>query len=83
MFTKTKIALSVALMLGGASAALAGNDGYSQAEGGFHILGSNGARVGGWQPALQSYAGNGGNTYGLVASPSRKHPRANAPKSDE
>ena len=61
MLTKIKIALATALILGATSAALAGSDGSSQAEGGFDTL-SNGQSV----ETPRHNTGNGGNAYGYV-----------------
>jgi hypothetical protein len=67
MFTKMKVALSVALVLGAGSAALANDQGEER--GGYVIAGS----TVGVNPAYhRDILGNGATAYGYVVSP--KHP---------
>ena len=64
MFTKTKIALSVAMVLGAASAALAGSE-NTEDRGGFVIAGS----TDGVNPVYhQDLFGNDGKAYGYAGS---------------
>jgi hypothetical protein len=69
MFTTTKIALSIAIVLGAASAALANDQGEER--GGFVIAGSTAGVNPVYHPEL---FGNGGNAYGYVVSPKSAHP---------
>jgi hypothetical protein len=74
MFTKTKMVLSVALVLGAGSAALANDQGEER--GGFVIAGS----ADGVNPVYhRDTLGNGGTAYGYAVSPkqtySTKHQR--------
>jgi hypothetical protein len=69
MFTTTKIALSVAIVLGAASAALA-ND-QSDERGGFVIAGS----TDGVNPVYhKDIFGNAGSAFGYAPSPKQTHP---------
>jgi hypothetical protein len=68
MFTKTKIVLSVAMVLGAASAALAGSE-NTEDRGGFVISGS----TDGVNPAYhRDLFGNAGKAYGYAGSPSHR-----------
>jgi hypothetical protein len=69
MLTKTKIALSVAIVLGAASMALA-ND-QSEERGGYVIAGSTDGVNPVFHPDL---FGKGGSAYGYVVSPKQTHP---------
>ena len=70
MLTKTKIALATALILGGASAALA-ND-QTDERGGYQVQT--------WQQIEQDqrkfHSGNAGSAFGYVVSPKHTHHRA-------
>ena len=61
MFTKTKIALSVAFILGAASAALANDSGENHQDEDRSVVSAGVARV------------NAGGAYGYAAAPIRKH----------
>jgi hypothetical protein len=79
MFTKTKTALSVAIVLGAlgsASAALASD--HEDQSGGFVMPGSMDGVNPVYHPDIFGNA-DAAKAYGFVASPSRKH-RTNAPK---
>ena len=79
MFTKTKTALSVAIVLGAlgsASAALAGDQ--TEERGGYVLPGSMDGVNPVYHPGIFGNA-DAAKAYGFVASPSRKH-RTNAPK---
>jgi hypothetical protein len=79
MFTKTKTALSVAIVLGAlgtASAALAGDQ--TEERGGYVLPGSMDGVNPVYHPDIFGNA-DAAKAYGFVASPSRKH-RTNAPK---
>jgi hypothetical protein len=79
MFTTTKTALSVAIVLGAlgtASAALAGDQ--TDERGGYVLPGSMDGVNPVYHPGIFSNA-DAAKAYGFVASPSRKH-RTNAPK---
>jgi hypothetical protein len=79
MFTNTKTALSVAIVLGAlgtASAALAGDQ--TDERGGYVLPGSMDGVNPVYHPGIFSNA-DAAKAYGFVASPSRKH-RTNAPK---
>jgi hypothetical protein len=74
MFTKTKIALSVAMLLGAlgtASVAWAGSkDDADSGQGGFVVRGS----TDGVNPVYhQDIFGNAGKAYGYAVLPSQKH----------
>jgi hypothetical protein len=78
MVTKTKAILAAALILGTASAALAGDQ--TDERGGYVLPGStdgvNPAYHPGWFPgyaAQPSTAGNGGAAFGYVATPKKPH----------
>jgi hypothetical protein len=69
MFTKTKIALSVAMVLGAASAALAGSE-NTEDRGGYVISGS----TDGVNPVYhRDIFGDAGKAYGYAVLPSQKH----------
>ena len=68
MFTKTKIALSVALVLGAASAALANDSGENHQDEDRSVVSSAVARTNPWLGKTAYAAG----TYGYAASPSQK-----------
>lgn len=69
MFTKTKIALSVAMVLGAASAAFAGSE-NTEDRGGFVIAGS----TDGVNPVYhQDLFGDAGKAYGFAGSVSPGH----------
>jgi hypothetical protein len=68
MVTKTKIALSVAMILGAASAALANEQ--TEERGGFVIVGS----TVGVNPAYHQDIGNAGNAYAYAPSPKQVRP---------
>jgi hypothetical protein len=68
MFTKTKIALSVALVLGAASAALANDSGENHQDEDRSVVASAVARTNPW-PGKTAYTAG---TYGYAASPSQK-----------
>jgi hypothetical protein len=80
MLTRTKkIAFAAAIILGTASAALAGNGGEGPTQGGADIgpLGQcfNPPDCGGKRDtAATHYYGNGGNAYGFVPQANHKHP---------
>jgi ABC-type sugar transport system substrate-binding protein len=79
MFTKTKTALSVAIVLGAlgtASAALAGDQ--TDERGGYVLPGSTDGVNPVYHPGIFGNA-DAAKAYGFVASPRRKH-RTNAPK---
>jgi hypothetical protein len=78
MSTKTKAILAIALILGTASAALAGDQ--TDERGGYVLPGStdgvNPAYHPGWFPgyaAQHGTAGNAGAAYGYVATPKKPH----------
>jgi hypothetical protein len=78
MLTKTKTILAVALILGTASAALAGDQ--TDERGGYVLPGStdgvNPVYHPGWFPgyaAQHGIAGNAGAAYGYVATPKKPH----------
>jgi hypothetical protein len=69
MFTKTKIALSVAMVLGAASGALASNE-HDGTGSGYVISGS----TDGVNPVYhQGIFGSAGRAYGYAVLPSQKH----------
>jgi hypothetical protein len=72
MFTKTKIALSVAIVLGAASAVLAGPE-NTEDRGGYVISGStdgvNPVYHPRWVPGYAAYHGNAGDAYDYAAWP--------------
>src|SRR5882757_9886061 len=72
MFTKTKIALSVAMVLGAASAALAGSE-NTEDRGGYVISGStdgvNPVYHPRWFPGYAAHHENVGDVYGYAAWP--------------
>ena len=75
MFTKTKIALSVALILGAASAALAGNDIDESVSSAQAAREMHGNPLPWWWNAPAQGRGSfaqAGNAYGYVASPTQQ-----------
>jgi hypothetical protein len=75
MFTKTKIALSVALILGAASAALAGNDIDESVSSAQAAREMHGNPLPWWWNSSDTGRGsfaNAGNAYGYVASPTQQ-----------
>ena len=75
MFTKTKIALSVALVLGAASAALANDSGENHQDEDRSVVVSTLARTNPWLGKTAYAAG----TYGYAASPTQKQHPAHQP----
>jgi hypothetical protein len=81
MFSKTKIALSAALILGTASMALAGNDIDESVSEGQAVREMHGNPLPWWwnNPVQGrgsfAQAGNAGNAYGYVASPTQPESR--------
>ena len=79
MLTKTKLVLAAALMLGTASAALAGDSGENNM-GGFVLPGSmvgvNPVFHPRWFPGYAAHHSNAGDSYGYVASPKHRVSRA-------
>jgi hypothetical protein len=78
MLTKTKVVLAAALMLGTASAALAGDQ--NEERGGYVVPGStvgvNPVYHPGWFPgyaAQQANTGTGGEAYGYAPAPKPTH----------
>jgi hypothetical protein len=70
MFNKTKIALSIAMVLGAASGALASNEHDSDGYGGYVISGS----TDGVNPVYhQDIFGSARKAYGYAVLPSQKH----------
>jgi hypothetical protein len=74
MFTKTKVALSVAMILGAlgaASAAWAGSKDDADSGGGGYAVGRN---TGGVNPAYRwDFFGTAGSSYGYTVLPGQKH----------
>jgi hypothetical protein len=70
MLTKTKVVLAAALMLGTASAALAGDQ--TDDRGGFVVPGSTVGVNPVYHPDIFGNASKGGKAYGYVASPKAK-----------
>jgi hypothetical protein len=68
MFTKTKIALSVALIFGAASAALANDSGENHQDEDRVVVSGSVARV---NPSVGKFV-NAGGAYGYAAAPMRK-----------
>ena len=68
MFTKTKIALSVALVLGAASAALANDSGENHQDEDRSVVASAVARTNPWLGKTAYAAG----TYGYAVAPTQK-----------
>jgi hypothetical protein len=77
MLTKTKIALAAALILGTASAALANE--RDDDRGGYVVPGGRDGVNPVYHPGIFGNAA-AAKAYGFVVSPTRKHPRTNAPK---
>ena len=75
MFTKTKIALSVAHVLGAASAALANDSGENHQDEDRSVVAITAARTNPWLGKIV-YAGG---TYGYAASPTSKQRPAHEP----
>jgi hypothetical protein len=75
MLTKTKVVLTAALVLGTASAALAGDQ--TDQRGGFVRPGSmdgvNPVYHPRWFPGYAAHPGNGGEAYGYAASSKKTH----------
>jgi hypothetical protein len=75
MLNKTKVALAAALILGTASAALAGDQGEDR--GGFVLPGSmvgvNPVLHPRWFPGYAAHHGSTGESYGYVVSPKQTH----------
>jgi hypothetical protein len=73
MFTKLKIALATALVLGAASAALASNENDGDT-GGYRRLGPGGIVTDGVNPVFHpSMRGTAGSAYGYAPAASHKH----------
>jgi hypothetical protein len=69
MLTKTKIALATALVLGTASAALAGDQ--TDERGGYQV--QTWQQIWQDQRAFQNHTGNAGGAFGYVVSPKHSH----------
>jgi ABC-type sugar transport system substrate-binding protein len=78
MLTKTKMALAAALTLAAASAAMANE--RDDDRGGYVVPGSMEGVNPVYHPGIFGDAAAAAKAYGFVASPTRKHPRTNAPK---